>query len=294
MCKRCNPTNKSICIDCYNTTISEFYIFDTSLNTCTRDCLSGYFMSGTTCSPCASSCMECANISTNCTSCNPLQSLFLDTVYMKCVTTCANGYYKNTQIQSCLPCSSPCLYCIDSPTKCTYCSVGTYFLNNGCLTNCPATNKFIENSLTRNCDICNTNCLTCQNTTTTCITCNTTALLFLENSKCVFHCQSNSFTSLTTGTCVPCKSPCNLCFNDSTVCSTCLSSSSTPIWYNYGCITASACPLGNFVNTQNSSCNTCPSQCVSCTSLVVCTACNSNYALYQGSCISTCPNTTYV
>ncbi len=111
VCKRCNPTNTSICIDCYNTTISDYYIYDTLLQSCRRDCLTGYFMSGTTCSPCATSCVECANVSINCTSCSSTQSLFLDTVYMKCVTTCPDTYYKNTQIQSCLACSSPCLHC---------------------------------------------------------------------------------------------------------------------------------------------------------------------------------------
>lgn len=161
VCRKCDPTNNAICIDCYNTTISDYYIYDTALQTCTRDCLSGFFMSGNVCSPCSGNCLECANISTNCTSCNPSQSLFLDTVYMKCVSTCTDGYYKNTQIQTCLPCSAPCLYCMDSPTKCTYCPLGKFLLNQGCLDSCPVNKQYIENPITRNCDLCNSNCLTC-------------------------------------------------------------------------------------------------------------------------------------
>ncbi len=106
-------------------------------------------------------------------------------------------------------------------------------------------------------------------------------------------CQANSFPSLITGECVPCRSPCNLCFNDSTVCSTCLSTSPTPIWFRYDCITSAQCPIGNYINARNSSCDSCKTECATCTSLDVCTTCNLNFALHQGSCITTCPNTTY-
>lgn len=136
-------------------------------------------MSGTICSPCSNNCLSCANASTNCTSCNATEGLFLDTVLMKCVANCNDGFYKNSLVQSCLPCSEPCLFCSESATKCTYCPVGRYLLNFNCLTNCSSTKLFIENSLARTCDPCNANCLTCENTTTTCVTCNKTALLFL-------------------------------------------------------------------------------------------------------------------
>jgi proprotein convertase subtilisin/kexin type 5 len=144
VCKRCNPANTSICIDCYDKTISDFYIFDTSQSTCTRDCTTGFFLTtGNICSPCFTNCLECANVSTNCTSCNAAQSLYLDINYKKCVTTCEDGYYKNTQVQQCLQCSSPCLYCVDSATKCTFCPLGKFLLNRDCLSNCPTTKIYI-------------------------------------------------------------------------------------------------------------------------------------------------------
>jgi len=51
------------------------------------------------CSPCSASCLECADVSINCTSCDPAKALFLDSNFKKCVVSCQDGYYKNAQIQ---------------------------------------------------------------------------------------------------------------------------------------------------------------------------------------------------
>jgi len=141
--------------------------------------------------------------------------------------------------------------------------------------------------------LCNTNCLTCLSSVNTCTSCNTTLLLFLENNLCVSKCQTNSFINLSAGKCINCQSPCNVCYNDSTTCSTCIANISTPIWYNYNCISEAQCPIGKFVNKANSSCNLCPSSCISCTSDVACTACQPTFTLYQGQCLDQCPNITY-
>lgn len=77
------------------------------------------------------------------------------------------------------------------------------------------------------------------------------------------------------------------------MCSTCLPTASTPIWYNYDCIKQDQCPIGNYINTQNSSCDACPTECLTCTFHKVCLTCANGFTLYQGNCIEKCPNTTY-
>ena len=58
VCKRCDSVNNSICIDCYDKSISDVYVFDTALQTCRRDCLTGYYMTaGNICSPCSNNCV---------------------------------------------------------------------------------------------------------------------------------------------------------------------------------------------------------------------------------------------
>ena len=59
LCRECDASNITKCINCYSKSISDFYIFDTALTTCRRDCNSGFYLTnnGTSCSPCSNNCL---------------------------------------------------------------------------------------------------------------------------------------------------------------------------------------------------------------------------------------------
>jgi hypothetical protein len=115
--------------------------------------------------------------------------------------------------------------------------------------------------------------------------------LYFQNNVCVSICSSNYF--LVDNVCTYCMPPCRLCTGAVNVCASCFSNSSTPIYYNQYCIIALNCPVGHYVNSTNSSCEICPTNCTQCTSPTNCSVCSSNYYLFGLSCLPTCPNTTF-
>lgn len=54
VCRSC-LTNSS-CATCYNSTITQFYIFNSANSSCIRACSVGNFLVNTTCTPCSSNC----------------------------------------------------------------------------------------------------------------------------------------------------------------------------------------------------------------------------------------------
>ncbi len=58
VCKECDILNNSKCISCYDQSVSDYYILDTTLQTCTRACTAGFYLTTlNACSPCNSNCM---------------------------------------------------------------------------------------------------------------------------------------------------------------------------------------------------------------------------------------------
>ena len=53
-CRSCLANNS--CITCYGSSISAFSIFNTASSTCTSACPVGFFLVGTTCTPCDTNC----------------------------------------------------------------------------------------------------------------------------------------------------------------------------------------------------------------------------------------------
>lgn len=169
--------------------------------------------------------------------------------------------------------------------------MGYYKLGSDCLLGCPA-NFYVSNSGSRTCDACAAPCLTCSLFTYSCTSCNNTANLYLQSAnRCVSTCDANYF--LENNICTACKAPCLLCTTSSTTCQSCSPSSSYPIWLNYTCISASACPIGYYILVANYSCNACPVVCTVCSSSASCSACATGYSLLNHYCVSTCPNTTF-
>jgi hypothetical protein len=142
------------------------------------------------CSSCDSTvCYNCATSATSCTSCQaplvllnnacvtdadcPLGNYFLETV---------NGFITCTQ------CSSTCLTCAISKTRCTSCAPGLILVSNSCLSSCPDGTYQLTSGNTITCPACSSNCKTCRTTADLCITCNDS--YSLNSLKCVIKTSS--------------------------------------------------------------------------------------------------------
>lgn len=122
-CRTCLSTNASYCLSCYTAigSILQKYL-DVSTNTCIQTCLANEYLSSiindNICYICSSSCLTCANISDNCTSCASPLYLYQSTA--KCISSCPPDYYPLiVPSRTCNKCVSPCKYC--TGTTCTLC-----------------------------------------------------------------------------------------------------------------------------------------------------------------------------
>ncbi len=109
------------------------------------------------------------------------------------------------------------------------------------------------------CDPCDNNCATCSVNVTQCSSCNNSVPLYLFGTTCLSSCPSNYF--IKNNVCKLCELPCRLCTTTINTCSACFTNSTKLYWYQFECIDAISCPIGNFINYINSSCNRCPSEC---------------------------------
>lgn len=73
-CKSCLATNSTHCLSCYSTIPAVVAtLLDSVSNTCVSACLASQYLGqggDNTCYACSPSCLTCANVSYNCTSCS--------------------------------------------------------------------------------------------------------------------------------------------------------------------------------------------------------------------------------
>lgn len=98
------------CSRCYNNSGSMVCL----------SCLTGFYLSGNTCSPCPQGCSSCSS-STNCLSCNQFY-------------TSVNQPISVNQL-ICQPCAAPCLQCYNTPDTCLSCISGFTFTGWNCVSN---------------------------------------------------------------------------------------------------------------------------------------------------------------
>jgi proprotein convertase subtilisin/kexin type 5 len=293
-CLTCSTTGSS-CTSC----VANYSLTGSS---CTTSCGAGYYPivqinSGqvsevTICYPCSPICVTCTSWST-CTSC--AAGMILD-AQGDCLSGCASPsmYYDSTTRQ-CLYCSSACYMC-DGPlsSDCLACSPPLQLFQGSCVTNCPfgyyATASYI-------CQPCEISCASCFGSASNCTVCpvNTFLLNGTAGSYCSSSCGSGFYLNGTLGICQPCHLSCANCTGPAiNQCSSC--QTGALLWQGL-CI--AFCPNGTaLVQTATmSSCQSCPSNCLNCTSTssygLNCTLCVSPLFLINGSCLQNCPVGTY-
>ncbi|KAL4502475.1 hypothetical protein ABPG72_012062 [Tetrahymena utriculariae] len=261
----------------------------------------GYIQIGTSCVQCSPSCQTCSKTTTNCTSCQP-PNLFLDLNLnpafqgeYTCQTLCNNPLTSYVdQNQTCQPCRSSCLSCVNNSYYCTSCYKDKFLQilpgqNFGiCQSTCNT--GYFQNQQTNNCDSCSSNCNQCFNSQQ-CTSCSSGySLLQVSNSQsqCV---QQNSivdgyYFDQSSQQFLKCSSSCITCQKSSQFCTSCQS----PLLLDVqGGLCLPKCPINKLQTNQ---------QCVGCSALgvtncnqcekngqnIVCTSCQLGFYLDYGRC----------
>jgi hypothetical protein len=166
--------------------------------TCT-ECISGFYLTGSTCTRCDAICDQCTGAATTCTRCFPGFTLSGGT----CLPICLSHEYLNGA--NCAQCHPNCRACVDTPgigDQCTGCYPGFFLSGTRCLP-------------------CHFRCRTCVSFTENCLTCNSDFLL--SGGLCIKSCGVGFYEDTATLTCWRCFKTCAGCSGPlPTDCTTCL------------------------------------------------------------------------
>lgn len=196
-------------------------------------CGAGFYLSGTSCTPCATNCNQCS--AAGCLNC--VSGYFLNsanTCSANCIVPCATcsnvnptkclsciaGYSLNSLSNSCnqiLSCAGACSVCPFGYTlnlgRCLQCTgnqcQSCSFNNLGVCTSCVP--GFFLNPSNSQCQACSSSCATCLSASG-CLTCATgyTRILLMPITLSGYQC-------------VACNSPCATCINNPNQCTSCIS-----------------------------------------------------------------------
>jgi len=213
-------------------------------------CDLGAYLTGTTCSPCHSSCLTCDGpTSTQCTRCYAPYYLLLGS----CVEDCGE-YYRKGDNHECQRCAeTECMKCDNNVNECLKCEERYYL------------------TASHTCESCTDNCITCPGGT--CTKCDSPNGWFLDTQThlCVSTCSIGYRKNTVTGMCEPCADPnCLACDDDKHICT--------------------ECEPQRFFLDPESKCTPCIENCLLCTTNTSCDACDTGYQylvsdnLCQGNC----------
>ncbi|EAS06676.2 zinc finger lsd1 subclass family protein (macronuclear) [Tetrahymena thermophila SB210] len=206
-CKTCYGPDSNNCLSCEGPDLFYQEIF----KKCVQDCDKNQYKNevNQTCSTCDPQCATCFGPgSNNCLSCP--RNLILILSLGQCVEKCPVSYYKNSDINQCLPCDPTCQNC-DGPleSNCTECPQGLLLQENKCVSKCD--DSYYVNPFSSICQKCDSSCKTCFGPSESeCSSC-ALDLIYLNNS-CLNECPKNYFTVQQTDVleCFECHRYCQL------------------------------------------------------------------------------------
>jgi len=308
-CEKCSSTDLKQCLSCNGNLVLKS-------NTCVDNCGDNFYINTRKCSPCKQNCKKCQDGNT-CLECDNGYALYQD----NCVSNCPSGFRKENG--KCLACSADCLTCdtkqclqclngilLENGSCVKQCSKGYYTLNKinchpceagciSCLTDkscniCRESlflkeGKCVEKcgegfvAISGKCEKCELNCVECNKLNSKeCLVCSKGKVLL--NGQCIDKCPAKYY--LENVKCLPCLSGCDVCQNDKT-CDKC----TPPLLLGSDkktCI--NSCPDGYRANQgvcapcEDKKCQKCGS------SSNICEVCNTPNLLFNGVCVSICPD----
>ncbi|KAL4456740.1 hypothetical protein ABPG73_014766 [Tetrahymena malaccensis] len=290
-----------------------------NLTSCTS-CVQGYYLNGSICSQCDSSCLSCSgstssdcsvcaqsgyyislNLNKKCVaSCDTSQAQYIDfstnpqqPYCRKCsslcqtcsdsqsCTTCIQGYY--LQASQCFPCDTSCLSCSKAgPSNCIVCQQQGYFISTKQNNICVASCDLTQGQYI---DQSNPQQYYCKQCSNFCQSCN-------NQQNCLACIQgyylNNNKCFQCDASCLQCSdqgsSNCTICQQSGYYISTKLNNQCVP-----QCDTTQAQYVDSTTNTNQYYCRQCPEACQICNSATSCTTCKPGYYLDQNTC-SPCDN----
>jgi len=289
-----------------NLTINSCNSCNITCGTCTgplacETCKSGFFLSGTECLPCDTSCLTCNGVASNncltctsgsylinelntCSTCTTTQ--YFDQTKQLCIFICSANQYYDEISQICQNCDISCETCKGISRNCTSCSPNSLLKitsNFGtCIDNCTS-NQYLSDYTCFPCDIRCSGCLGPSNSN--CTACSSDYFLNISTNQCTNLCPLISqYYDKSLKTCKDCNNTCLTCSGPAyNQCLSCF-----PAFYYFPSATTcgSICPiLGYYI--KNNLCETCDSTCKTCKGSLNtnCLSCFSNLYLVNGTCV---------
>ncbi|KAL4508013.1 hypothetical protein ABPG72_021386 [Tetrahymena utriculariae] len=305
-CKDCSGPGPTSCVTCaanlYKQTYASPDVQPTHPNygktICQDKCLNeSYFIDQVRkqCMKCHPSCKTCnGDLSQECLSCP--DGFYLDGNDIGgCVSTCSQGYYKNTLNKKCMRCNINCIYCKDDqPDYCTECKIKLMWQDGICYSNCP--DGYWNDTPNKMCRKCDSKCKTCLGSSTFCTSCDGDYYYFEKQNDCLKDkCPDGMYkfkdTSKGLNFCPKCHMNCLTCNGGNL--DNCLSCDPA-VGFLKGSICA-ACNLNQYGDTQDQTCKPCHSNCKTCEgpNEDQCRSCSGSLFFLNKKCNSICPDTTY-
>ena len=266
---------------CYATCPSGTFNFESVDNgekSCIAVCGSGFYVEGSYCKQCFSTCQTCSGSgNSSCLTCSKSGQYPYLTDTQQCVSTCTSPS-SFTSTSSSLRCYSQC------PS-----GYYKYTDKDGswCIATCPPGN-YIDTAAGY-CRQCDGSCMTCNGTSAgNCVTCDVTGQTpyLTDTGYCVATCTSSTYTYQLNGA-KRCVSTCpfgSYSYRGSDNIPTCIST----------------CGDGFYLSSDSNTCYPCDTSCLTCkgTSNTDCTSCNKaskfGYITDAGKCVSACPSDLYL
>lgn len=221
----------------------------------------------------------------NCSRCLPPFVLHMHYCVRKCPK---QGWFLNTETQSCTKCHPSCKECIGpSSSDCTSCSSSLAVLDGfSCGEDCP--NGMFKNLEAKLCQKCHPTCELCSDGGPhSCTSCVKGLVLHVNKGgggTCISSCQPGYYRDVSQ--CRLCDSSCHTCYGpDST---NCLSCPSDNVFSKNTC--RKGCPSRTFADDTSQRCKSCHSLCKTCVgpSSHQCTSCSLSLFLEDFTCVIRC------
>ncbi|XP_062899606.1 extracellular matrix protein FRAS1 isoform X1 [Mobula hypostoma] len=283
-CSMCHGPSGNNCISCRD---PSHQLKD---GACVSSCGPDYFTKNGSCHACDSSCQTCHHDNSRCLSCSEERVMYNG----KCVSHCAEGFYKDVA-NRCAACHVSCATCAgSSPVLCTSCT-NQHVLHKGqCLSACPE--GFYSAHGT--CQACSPPCRACigpkHSQCISCLKAEEAIQIYQEtdgvpHGVCVANCKPHFFLS-PTKVCVECHSTCISCTGSSA--QNCTACSSPRVLHDSRCL--HRCPEGFY--SQDKACYSCHPSCKECDgpSDADCVTCHPHATQLNGYCRTGCTDGQYL
>ncbi|XP_042325028.1 extracellular matrix organizing protein FRAS1 [Sceloporus undulatus] len=257
---------------------------------CVASCGEGFFQGLSQCVACHESCATCwGPAADNCYSCKDLSYVLLEGL---CVASCGQGFYINDGI--CRACNESCETCYPDQPGCMSCASDRILHKGNCVFKCPL-GYYADNS--QRCRVCHDSCTSCFGPLSTqCTSCSFPLAMHL--GQCLSACGEGFYQDHTT--CKGCHSSCRECVGPEYLhCTQCMKAEKglQPETNLEGIPVGICLPQckTQFYLDYDGVCKECHSSCLSCMakSPENCTACAFPQVLYEGQCLSQCPEGLY-